>query len=110
MTICVPLFQKVRQIASFLLPDTMMPPHLMKGHGSQVILLVSGSELVLFTIHGLQLVAFQDHQRPITSMWVVSVAPCPPAASLMAPCLGAHIPASLGFSFQGPDSSHHLFL
>lgn len=48
----------------------MMPPHLMKGHGSQVILLVSGSELVLFTIHGLQLVAFQDHQRPITSMWV----------------------------------------
>ncbi|XP_010843114.1 PREDICTED: F-box/WD repeat-containing protein 12 isoform X4 [Bison bison bison] len=60
----------VRQIASFLLPDTMMPPHLMKGHGSQVILLVSGSELVLFTIHGLQLVAFQDHQRPITSMWV----------------------------------------
>ncbi|XP_025137919.1 cyclin-dependent kinase 20 isoform X5 [Bubalus bubalis] len=60
----------VQQIASFLLPDTMMPPHLMKGHGSQVILLVSGSELVLFTIHGLQLVAFQDHQRPITSMWV----------------------------------------
>ncbi|XP_020755305.2 cyclin-dependent kinase 20 isoform X4 [Odocoileus virginianus] len=59
-----------QQIASFLLPDTMMPPHLMKSHGSQVILLVSGSELVLFTIHGLQLVAFQDHQRPITSMWV----------------------------------------
>ncbi|XP_057161647.1 cyclin-dependent kinase 20 isoform X5 [Ursus arctos] len=60
----------VQQIASFLLPDTMMPPHLMKGHGSQVILLVSGSELVLFTIQGLQLAAFQDHQKPITSLWV----------------------------------------
>ncbi|XP_012495477.1 PREDICTED: F-box/WD repeat-containing protein 12-like [Propithecus coquereli] len=60
----------VQQIASFLLPDTMMPPHLMKGHGSQVILLVSEAKLVLFTIHGLQLAAFQDHQRPITSMWV----------------------------------------
>ncbi|XP_034502959.1 cyclin-dependent kinase 20 isoform X2 [Ailuropoda melanoleuca] len=60
----------VQQIASFLLPDTMTPPHLMKGHGSQVILLVSGSELVLFTIQGLQLAAFQDHQKPITSLWV----------------------------------------
>ncbi|XP_037348585.1 F-box/WD repeat-containing protein 12-like [Talpa occidentalis] len=60
----------VQEIASFPLSDTMMPPHLMKGHGSQVILLVSGSELVLFTIHGLQLAVFQDHQRPITSMWV----------------------------------------
>ncbi|XP_049751527.1 cyclin-dependent kinase 20 isoform X3 [Elephas maximus indicus] len=59
-----------QQIASFLLPDTMMAPHLMKGHGSQVMLLVSGSELVLFTMHGLQLAAFQDHQRPITAMWV----------------------------------------
>ncbi|XP_072617023.1 F-box/WD repeat-containing protein 12-like isoform X4 [Vulpes vulpes] len=62
--------RKVQQIASFLLPDTMMPPHLMKGHGSQVVLLVSGLELVLFTIQGLQLAAFQDHQKPITSMWV----------------------------------------
>nr|XP_025747397.1 F-box/WD repeat-containing protein 12-like [Callorhinus ursinus] len=60
----------VQQIASFLLPDTMTPPHLMKGHGSQVILLVSGSELVLFTIQGLQLAAFQDHQKPVTSLWV----------------------------------------
>lgn len=70
MTICVFLFPKVQQIASFVLPDTTMPPHLMKGHSSQVILLGSGSELVLFTIHGLQLAAFQDHQKPITSMWV----------------------------------------
>ncbi|XP_006154404.1 F-box/WD repeat-containing protein 12 [Tupaia chinensis] len=62
----------VKQIASFLLPDTTRPPHLMKGHGSQVILLVSGSELVLFTVHGLQLAAFQDHQRPIMAMWVDS--------------------------------------
>ncbi|KAM5261211.1 cyclin-dependent kinase 20 isoform 1-T1 [Hipposideros larvatus] len=60
----------VQQITSFVLPNTMMPPHLMKGHSSQVILLVSGSELVLFTIHGLQLAAFQDHQKPITSMRV----------------------------------------
>ncbi|XP_052584910.1 F-box/WD repeat-containing protein 12-like isoform X2 [Peromyscus californicus insignis] len=58
-----------QQLASFPLPDTMTP-HLMQGHGSQVILLASRSELVLFTIHGLQLMAFQDHQRPITSMWV----------------------------------------
>lgn len=75
MTINVFLFQKVKQVTSFILPDTMMPPHLMKGHGSQVILLVSGSELVLFTIHGRQLAAFQDHQKPITSLYVVSVAP-----------------------------------
>ncbi|XP_032740320.1 F-box/WD repeat-containing protein 12-like [Rattus rattus] len=58
-----------QQLASFPLPDTMTP-HLMQGHGSQVILLTSGSELVLFNIHGLQLLAFQDHQRPITSVWV----------------------------------------
>ncbi|CAO2596033.1 F-box/WD repeat-containing protein 12 [Lemmus lemmus] len=58
-----------QQLASFHLPDTMTP-HLMQGHGSQVILLASGSELVLFTIEGLHLMAFQDHQRPITSMWV----------------------------------------
>lgn len=58
-----------QQLASFHLPDTMTP-HLMQGHGSQTILLTSRSELVLFTIHGLQLMAFQDHQRPITSMWV----------------------------------------
>lgn len=58
-----------QQLASFPLPDTMTP-HLMQGHGSQVILLISGAELVLFTIHGLQLMAFQDHQRPITSVWV----------------------------------------
>ncbi|XP_040611893.1 F-box/WD repeat-containing protein 12 isoform X1 [Mesocricetus auratus] len=58
-----------QQLASFPLPGTMTP-HLMQGHGSQVILLASRSELVLFTIHGLQLVAFRDHQRPITSMWV----------------------------------------
>ncbi|XP_058528573.1 F-box/WD repeat-containing protein 12-like isoform X1 [Ochotona princeps] len=60
----------VQQIASFLLPDTIKPPNLMKSHGSQVLLLVSGLQLVLFTIHGLQLAAFQDHQRPITSVWV----------------------------------------
>lgn len=51
----------------------MTPPHLMKAHGSQVILLVSGLELVLFTVQGLQLAAFQDHQKPITALWVVSV-------------------------------------
>jgi len=74
----------VQQIASFLLPDTMTPPHLMKGHGSQLILLVSGSELVLFTIQGLRLAAFQDHQKPVTSLWVVSGGP--PA------CIGAPPP------------------
>ena len=61
----------------------MMPPHLMKGHGSQVVLLVSGLELVLFTIQGLQLAAFQDHQKPITSMWVVSARP--PCTCIAAP-------------------------
>ncbi|XP_031214508.1 F-box/WD repeat-containing protein 12-like isoform X2 [Mastomys coucha] len=58
-----------QQLASFPLPDTMTP-HLIQGHGSQTILLTSRSELALFTIHGLQLMAFQDHQRPITSIWV----------------------------------------
>lgn len=74
------LFSQAQQLASFHLPDTLTP-HLMQGHGSQTILLTSRSELVLFTIHGLQLMAFQDHQRPITSMWVVSVAP--PAQGLL---------------------------
>ncbi|XP_044122008.1 F-box/WD repeat-containing protein 12-like isoform X1 [Neovison vison] len=60
----------VQQIASFLLPDTMTPPHLMKARDSQVILLVSGLELVLFTVQGLQLAAFRDHQKPITALWV----------------------------------------
>ncbi|XP_041488707.1 F-box/WD repeat-containing protein 12-like [Microtus oregoni] len=58
-----------QQLASFLLPDTMSP-HLMQAHGSQVILLASRSELMLFTIDGVHLIAFQDHQRPITSIWV----------------------------------------
>uniref|UniRef100_A0A8D2GMP7 Uncharacterized protein n=1 Tax=Urocitellus parryii TaxID=9999 RepID=A0A8D2GMP7_UROPR len=75
------LFEKAQQMASFLLPDAMMPPHLMQSHGSQVILLTSGSELVLLTIHGLQLEAFQDHQKPITALWVVSAA-CPAPAML----------------------------
>lgn len=90
------VFQKVHQAARFLLPGAVTPPHLMKGHGSQVILLVSGSELALFTIHGVQLAAFQDHQRPITSLWVVSVGR-PPASH---PRLGARGPASLASRFQ----------
>ncbi|GAB1298169.1 F-box and WD-40 domain protein 17 [Apodemus speciosus] len=57
-----------QQLASFPLPDSVTP-HLMQAHGSQTILLTSSSELVLFTIHGLQLMAFQDHQQPITSLW-----------------------------------------
>lgn len=58
-----------QQLASFPLPDSVTP-HLMQAHDSQTILLTSSSELVLFTIHGLQLMAFQDHQQPITSLWV----------------------------------------
>ncbi|XP_042542884.1 F-box/WD repeat-containing protein 12-like isoform X2 [Dipodomys spectabilis] len=60
----------VQQIVSFSLRDTMMPPHLMQSHGSQVILLACGSKLVLFTIYGHHLTTFQDHQRSITSLWV----------------------------------------
>nr|XP_013006125.1 F-box/WD repeat-containing protein 12 isoform X1 [Cavia porcellus] len=83
----------VQQVASFL-PDTLMSPHLMQGYGSQVILLTSGLELMLFTIHGLQLVAFQDHQKPITSMRVVSAhPPCP----WHTPPPGGHIHTSLDF-------------
>lgn len=90
--LCV-LFPKVQQVASFL-PDTLMSPHLMQGYGSQVILLTSGLELMLFTIHGLQLVAFQDHQKPITSMRVVSAhPPCP----WHTPPPGGHIHTSLDF-------------
>lgn len=33
-----------------------------------------------------------------------------PPACVEALSFGAHVPASLGFSFQGPESSHHLFL
>ncbi|KAM4878042.1 F-box/WD repeat-containing protein 12-like [Thomomys bottae] len=60
----------VQQMFSFPLPDTMMPPHLMQSHGSQVILLACGSKLVLFTIYGRHLTTFHDHQRSITSLWV----------------------------------------
>lgn len=68
-----------------------MSPHLMQAHGSQVILLASRSELMLFTIDGVHLIAFQDHQRPITSIWVVSV-PSPARGMLSSlghpqPCL-----------------------
>ncbi|XP_008071190.1 F-box/WD repeat-containing protein 12-like isoform X2 [Carlito syrichta] len=59
-----------QQVARFLLPDSMPAPHLMKGHGSQVLLLASESRLVQLTIHGRQLAAFQDHRRPITALWV----------------------------------------
>uniref|UniRef100_H0XHC8 F-box domain-containing protein n=2 Tax=Otolemur garnettii TaxID=30611 RepID=H0XHC8_OTOGA len=59
----------VRQVASFLLP---MIPHLIKGLGSEAILLASDSKLVQFTIYGLQLAAFQDHEKHITSLWVDS--------------------------------------
>lgn len=103
MTVCVLLFQKVQQVARFLLPDTMMPPHLMKGHGSQVILLVSGLELALFTIHGVQLAVFQDHQRPITSMWVVSVGRAcvvPPSPEPAAPPPEPAAPPHLDFHFK----------
>ncbi|XP_055983987.1 F-box/WD repeat-containing protein 12-like [Sorex fumeus] len=60
----------VQEIASFPLPDTAVAPHLLKAHGSQVVLLVSGLQLMVFTIHGLQLAASQDHQQSITSIWV----------------------------------------
>ncbi|XP_048193714.1 cyclin-dependent kinase 20 isoform X2 [Perognathus longimembris pacificus] len=60
----------VQQMVSFPLPDTLMPPHLMQSHSSQVILLACGSKLVLFTIYGRHLTTFQDHQRSITSLWV----------------------------------------
>lgn len=33
-----------------------------------------------------------------------------PPACVKVLSFGAHVPASLGFSFQGPESSHHLFL
>ncbi|XP_054983833.1 F-box/WD repeat-containing protein 12-like isoform X2 [Sorex araneus] len=59
-----------QEVASFPLPDSMAAPPLLKAHGSQVVLVGSDLELVVFTIHGLQLAAHQDHQQPITDIWV----------------------------------------
>ncbi|XP_051027110.1 F-box/WD repeat-containing protein 12-like [Acomys russatus] len=59
-----------QQLASFPL-RTMVPPKLMQGHGSQLILLTFNSgQLLLLTIHGMQLMQFEDHRSSITSMWV----------------------------------------
>ncbi|XP_054980377.1 F-box/WD repeat-containing protein 12-like [Sorex araneus] len=59
-----------QEVASFPLPDSMVAPPLLKAHGSQVVLVGSDLELVVFTIHGLQLAAHQDHQQPVTDIWV----------------------------------------
>uniref|UniRef100_A0A8C0G2F4 Uncharacterized protein n=1 Tax=Chelonoidis abingdonii TaxID=106734 RepID=A0A8C0G2F4_CHEAB len=50
---------------------TWTTPILMKGHGTETILLACGSNLELYSIFGTQLEAFQHHNNTITSIWVV---------------------------------------
>ncbi|XP_030424395.1 F-box/WD repeat-containing protein 12 isoform X2 [Gopherus evgoodei] len=60
-----------QQVASFTLPGrTWTTPILMKGHGTETILLGCGSNLELYSIFGTQLEAFQHHNNTITSIWV----------------------------------------
>ncbi|XP_076984738.1 F-box/WD repeat-containing protein 12 [Tamandua tetradactyla] len=64
---------KANQIASFLLPVHMEPPVWMGVHDGQMIVFESGSHLFLFTINGLLLQQFEDHQRTISDLQVNSI-------------------------------------
>ncbi|XP_037682214.1 F-box/WD repeat-containing protein 12 [Choloepus didactylus] len=64
---------KEYQIASFMLPGHMEPPVWMGACDGQMIVFESGSHLFLFTINGLLLQRFEDHQRTISDLWADSV-------------------------------------
>uniref|UniRef100_A0A8C3I5J8 F-box domain-containing protein n=1 Tax=Chrysemys picta bellii TaxID=8478 RepID=A0A8C3I5J8_CHRPI len=60
-----------QQVASFTLPGgTWTTEILMKGHGTETILLGCGANLELYSIFGTQVEAFQHHNNTITSIWV----------------------------------------
>ncbi|XP_054450503.1 F-box/WD repeat-containing protein 12 [Pteronotus mesoamericanus] len=63
---------QAHQVASFMLPVHMESPVRMGVSGGDVIVFDSGPQLVLFTISGLLLQRFHDHQLTICHLWVGS--------------------------------------
>ncbi|XP_062826031.1 F-box/WD repeat-containing protein 12 isoform X1 [Anolis carolinensis] len=61
-----------QQVASFTLPtqEPWMTEKIMKGSGKQTILIAAGLELKLYSLMGTELMAFKDHYKIITSIWV----------------------------------------
>lgn len=70
---CVYVFYMkiAHQIASFLLPVHMESPIWMGVSDRNMIVFESGPYLFLFTINGLQLQQFDDHELTICNLWVV---------------------------------------
>ncbi|XP_023376328.1 F-box/WD repeat-containing protein 12 [Pteropus vampyrus] len=64
---------QAHQVASFLLPVHMESPIWMGVSDANMIIFESGSRLFLFTINGLLLQQFDDHQRSICNLWVDSL-------------------------------------
>ncbi|XP_026532945.1 F-box/WD repeat-containing protein 12 isoform X2 [Notechis scutatus] len=58
-----------KQIASFTLP-AQQPVTSMKGFGKQTLLIAAGPELTVYSLSGTVLMAFKDHHKIITSIWV----------------------------------------
>ncbi|XP_061474161.1 F-box/WD repeat-containing protein 12 isoform X2 [Rhineura floridana] len=61
-----------QQVADFTLPgqEPWMTKIIMKGFGKQTILIAAGLELKLYSLVGTELMAFKDHHKIITSIWV----------------------------------------
>ncbi|XP_004444024.2 PREDICTED: LOW QUALITY PROTEIN: F-box/WD repeat-containing protein 12 [Ceratotherium simum simum] len=64
---------QAHQITSFLLPVDMESPICMGVSDGNMFVFESGPYLFLFTISGLLLQQFEDHQRTISNLWVDSL-------------------------------------
>ncbi|XP_053785244.1 F-box/WD repeat-containing protein 12 [Desmodus rotundus] len=64
---------QAHQVASFMLPVHMESPARMGVSDGNVIVFDSGPQLLLFTIYGLLLQRFHDHQLSICHLWVGSL-------------------------------------
>nr|KAF6474128.1 F-box and WD repeat domain containing 12 [Rousettus aegyptiacus] len=64
---------QAHQVASFLLPVHMESPIWMGVSDANMIVFESGSRLFLFTINGLLLQQFDDHEISICNLWVDSL-------------------------------------
>ncbi|XP_039187440.1 F-box/WD repeat-containing protein 12 isoform X1 [Crotalus tigris] len=58
-----------QQVASFTLPAHQQMTN-MKGFGKQTLLIAAGPELTVYSLNGTVLMAFKDHHKIITSIWV----------------------------------------
>lgn len=61
---------KAKQVASFTLP-VQQQMTCMKGFGKQTLLITAGPKLTVYSLSGTALMAFKDHHKIITSIWVV---------------------------------------